>query len=165
MSALSINWRLSPYEELSLQTLEGWLMLRQQVFVVEQQCPYPDIDGRDAQALHLLAWLDGQLVAGARLFAPDDDTPFSRIGRVVVASEQRREGLGRTLMKQALAQCWQRWPHAPVRISAQAHLQRFYGALGFAPVSDIYDEDGIPHLDMECTAPVSPPAASDRCGQ
>ena len=155
-----INWCLLPYEQLNLQQLERWLQLRQQIFVVEQQCPYNDIDGRDAQALHLLGFVGEQLMAGARLFAPTESEPFSRIGRVVVAPEYRAGGRGRELMRQALAHCCRLWPQWPVRISAQAHLQSFYAALGFVPISDLYDEDGIPHLAMECATPLSPSVAS-----
>lgn len=137
----TIQWQVRLYSAFSLHELEAWLALRQQVFVVEQNCPYPDIDGRDAQALHLCGYDEDRLVAGARLFAPEGISG-SRIGRVVVAPDARGIGLGRILMQQAMLECEARWPGQAILVSAQAHLQSFYASLGFDAISGIYDETG-----------------------
>lgn len=166
MSNTTLEWTLLPFDRLDGRTLEAWLRLRQQVFVVEQRCPYADIDGRDPDALHLLGFSAGRLLAGARLFAPQVEAgPHCRIGRVVVAPEWRGGQLGRGLMRQALEQCARLWPAQPVRISAQAHLQPFYASLGFVTLSAPYDEDGIPHVDMESRPALTRSAASDPGGQ
>lgn len=149
MGGTPLTWKLLTFSRFDAPLLERWLKLRQAVFVVEQNCPYPDIDGQDANALHLIA-LDGQeVIAGARLFSPDGQQNFSRIGRVVVTPGYRGAGLGRKLMRNAMDACLERWPETPIRIGAQAHLEALYGSLGFETISDVYDEDGIPHLDME----------------
>ncbi|MGV0910390.1 GNAT family N-acetyltransferase [Martelella sp. FOR1707] len=122
--------------------------LRIDVFVVEQNCPYPEIDGKDPEALHLRLLEDGRLAAYARIFAADATTSKARIGRVVVAPDYRGQRLGERVMREAIAACEKRAPGAAIAISAQAHLQRFYGALGFSVTSAEYLEDGIPHVDM-----------------
>jgi ElaA protein len=147
---VELEWHCKHFEALTLTQLERWFALRQQVFVIEQNCPYADIDGRDSQALHLLALAGDRVLAGARIFAPDAGGQ-SRIGRVVVDPVLRGQGMGYTLMREALDRCRQAWPEVPVIIGAQAHLQPFYGELGFIPVGELYDEDGIPHINMRLT--------------
>ncbi|SEF97936.1 GNAT family N-acetyltransferase [Marinobacterium lutimaris] len=149
MTSNQTVWKLLTFSRFDAPILESWLQLRQTVFVVEQRCAYPDIDGRDADALHLLGFVGDRLAAGARLFAPREEQLHAQIGRVVVAVEQRGSGLGKTLMQEALDACLERWPESPIKISAQAHLEHFYNSLGFRTISDQYDEDGIPHIDME----------------
>ncbi|WP_432695337.1 GNAT family N-acetyltransferase [Marinobacterium sp. YM272] len=157
---LSLKWKLLTFSRFDPVLLERWFQLRQQVFVVEQCCAYADIDGQDGRALHLLGMVTdavtgNRIAAGARLFAPQHNAAFSRIGRVVVAAEYRGGGLGRDLMREAMSACLERWPEAPIRIGAQAHLEAFYRSLGFRVISDVYDEDGIAHIDMECRLPIS----------
>ncbi|GGC03229.1 GNAT family acetyltransferase [Marinobacterium zhoushanense] len=149
MPETTIDWKLLSYSAFDLRMLEDWLALRQRVFVVEQCCAYADIDGQDRDALHLLGMEAGELIAGARLFQPKQEIPYSRIGRVVVAPEYRAGGLGRELMRRAMAECVSLGSEYPIRVSAQAHLRQFYASLDFVEVSGIYDEDGIPHIDME----------------
>jgi ElaA protein len=128
---------------------------RQQVFVLEQQCLYPDIDGLDPRAHHLLGWAigDGEstLVAYLRCFAPQAkgaDQNDVVMGRVLTVQAVRRKGLGRQLMEEGIRRVEHHFPACRIRVSAQQHLQRFYGDFGFITVSDGYLEDGIPHVDM-----------------
>lgn len=127
--------------------LYALLKLRVDVFVVEQNCPYPELDGKDDRALHLMLKRGGEIIAAARIFPPHDDVP-AKIGRVVVSPAHRGERLGEALMREALKTCAERFQDTPVFLSAQSHLQRFYGSFGFKPVSDEYLEDGIAHVDM-----------------
>ena len=141
-------FRIVPFEALSGADVYDVLALRQRIFVVEQRCCYLDADGLDAAAEHLLARDgDGRLVAYLRILPPGVRLPEIAIGRVVVTAERRGEALGRRVMEAALAHVDARG-RAVVMLAAQAHLEGFYGSLGFVRVSDEYDEDGIPHVDM-----------------
>ena len=134
-------------EEFSALELYAMLKMRVDVFVVEQECPYPELDGNDAACLHLRL-LDGDdLLACARLWRPTPDV-LPRIGRVTVSPNHRGKRLGEALMRESITECEKAYPGEPIEISAQAHLQKFYGSLGFAAISDEYLEDGIPHVDM-----------------
>ncbi|WP_075181303.1 GNAT family N-acetyltransferase [Pantoea sp. 1.19] len=150
-----LQWHDLHQRELSKEDLYALLALRNAVFIVEQACPYQDLDGADlaGENRHLLGRRNGELVACARLLAPDSDGAAVKIGRVVIAPRARGLGLGRQLMQQALAGCERHWPGRPVALAAQAHLQPFYAGLGFAAQSEIYLEDNIPHLDMLRIAP------------
>lgn len=151
---LVIRWDCRPFEELGVSGLYALMNLRQKVFVVEQNCPYQDADGFDDQAHHQMAWRQmpsqsGEvLVACARIFPPGVRYKEASIGRVVTAKEVRGTGLGRELMTRTLTKCKALYPKAGLRISAQAHLQKFYGSLGFVTVGEPYDEDGIAHVSM-----------------
>ncbi|WP_290653327.1 GNAT family N-acetyltransferase [Idiomarina sp.] len=145
-----MNWFLRTFDELSLRQLYQLLKLRQDVFVVEQNCPYLDADGEDEQAEHLFARSDdGQMIAYARLYQANDSQSYSRIGRVLTAQSVRRTGLGRELMQRAIDYLEQRGSNAPIRVGAQVYLLQFYKDFGFKPIGDEYLEDGIPHIDME----------------
>ncbi|MGK7294926.1 MAG: GNAT family N-acetyltransferase [Candidatus Wenzhouxiangella sp. M2_3B_020] len=149
MSDASLQWRLKAFDELSRRELYAVLGARVAVFVVEQDCPYQEIDGRDGDALHLAAWTpDGSLAAYARILPPGTRFDQPSIGRVLTAAGHRRTGLGQTLMRRAIAEARSRFPGDDIRISAQCYLERFYTGLGFRIDSDPYDEDGIPHVDM-----------------
>ncbi len=126
------------------------LRLRNDVFVVEQRCAYPDIDGEDCRAVHLLVWLEagGPLCGCLRLFEPGPDGRQARIGRVATARAARRVGLGRWMMLQALARIDRRFAGAVTGIDAQVEVEGFYRNLGFRRVSDGFDEDGIAHCTM-----------------
>lgn len=140
------HWRR--FDELSPRELHDALRLRSRVFVVEQNCVYLDVDGRDPEALHLYAWLDAmpELAGYLRCFTPPGHA--ARIGRVITAPEVRGTGLGRRLMAEALRGLAERCGPIAVELSAQAHLERFYGSFGFARCSENYLEDGIPHCEM-----------------
>jgi ElaA protein len=151
-AAASPDWQWSRFSELRPEDLYAVVRLRETVFVVEQQCPYIDADGRDPQAWHLLGWSDGQegrsLVAYARIFEPGVRYDEGSIGRVVTAPEVRGTGLGKILMAEALRRLESLAPKQSVKIAAQRRLERFYLELGFKTVSAPYEEDGIIHVDM-----------------
>jgi ElaA protein len=123
------------------------LRFRQAIFVVEQASPYPDLDGQDLGAQHLLMWQDGALVGYLRLI-PDPSAARVAIGRVAVAAPLRGRGLARLLMDAALARCRQDYPDCAVMLSAQTYLAPFYETLGFRATSAPYDDYGVPHVDM-----------------
>ena len=145
-----IDWQDLHHSDLSVSQLYALLQLRCAVFVVEQNCPYQDIDGDDLEGenRHILGWHNGTLVAYARILKGDDELQPVVIGRVIVSEALRGEKIGQQLMSKALESCTRRWPEKPIYLGAQAHLQNFYGQFGFIPVTDIYEEDGIPHIGM-----------------
>ena len=146
---------LSGLDELSPRDLYDMLKLRVDVFVVEQKCPYPELDGKDLDALHLRLLSGKQLVGSARIRKPAKTDPAARIGRVVVAPEHRGKKLGDRLMVEAIAQCERLYPESPIKLSAQSQLLRFYESFGFVPVSKEYLEDEIPHVDMQRPAAIT----------
>lgn len=137
-----------PFDRLSGREVHDVLQLRQRVFVVEQRCPYLDADGADLQCWHGLGRVDGAVVATARIVPPGLKFMEPAIGRVVTAPEVRRTGAGRALMLSAIAQVKRLYPGQDIRLGAQRYLEQFYGSLGFEPVGEPYDEDGIPHIEM-----------------
>lgn len=148
---MEITWLDLHHRDLTVQQLYALLALRCEVFVVEQMCPYLDVDGQDlmAENRHLLGMRGDELVAYARILSPLDEISPVKIGRVIVSDQARRINLGNRLMEQVLASCKKQWPDSPLFLSAQAHLQKFYGRHGFLPVSEEYLEDDIPHIDMQ----------------
>lgn len=154
---MTIDWQWARFDALDGAAVHAMLAARQQVFVLEQRCLYPDIDGRDPQARHLLGW-QGQgsareLVAYLRCFMPGTTElqTFNEeavIGRVLTTANVRGQGVGRQLMAEGIHRIEREFPGARIRLSAQAHLQAFYAGFGFAVISDVYLEDGIPHIDM-----------------
>lgn len=145
----SLRWHQSSFRDLTLDQLYAVLAARVAVFVVEQGCPYPELDGLDASALHLWAAdPDGVIAAYARLTAPGTRFAEASVGRVLTSLPFRRTGLGRELMLRAVELAASRFPGQPLRISAQQYLDRFYASLGFEWVRGPYPEDGIPHIEM-----------------
>lgn len=142
------------FDELEAGELYALLRLRGDVFVVEQTCPYADIDGKDGSALHLMVRVGNasELAGCLRVFAPGILGPSARIGRVATAAALRGTGLGRWMMGEALAEIERRFGKAAVEISAQVQAEGFYAALGFERVSADYPEDGIAHCDMRWPA-------------
>jgi ElaA protein len=145
-----LQWRACRFDQLSLRELQNIYMARQQVFSVEQNCAYLDADGHDEQAWHVAAWSPAHQVplAYARLLAPGVKYVEPSIGRVVTTSAARGVGLGRELVKRAIALSRELYPGLGIRISAQSRLERFYEEMGFAVAGDRYMEDGIPHTEM-----------------
>ncbi len=143
-----IDWRLYEFRELPIALLYQIMAARQEVFIVEQNCPYLDADGYDSQALHLCGLHQGKMVAYSRLFGPNIKYSDASVGRVLTMKEVRRQGVGKQLMMESIAYCRQLFPRSPIRISAQSYLERFYNELGFHTVGSEYLEDGIPHQEM-----------------
>lgn len=149
-------WRLYRFGQLELGELYAMLAARVAVFVVEQDCPYQDLDGLDEQGLHLVAWgADNDVAAYARILPPGTRFEQPSIGRVLTGLRVRRTGIGRELMQRAVATVREHYPGMPIRLSAQCYLERFYADLGFSVVSAPYEEDGIPHVEMELPASVA----------
>ncbi len=140
-----------PFAELTAGELHDILALRCAVFVVEQSCPFQEIDGRDPEALHLTLREAALLAGYARLFAPDA-AGRARIGRVVTSPARRGAGLGRQVMAAAIGEIGRRFGAVPIELAAQSHLRAFYEGFGFAAIAPEYLEDGIPHLDMRRSA-------------
>lgn len=122
--------------------------------MLEQACPYPEIDGKDPNCLHLLGTDNGELVAYLRILPAGLSYDKVSIGRVVIKPSHRGKGLGRPMMEQAIHYITTEWKESQIKIGAQAHLAKFYGSLGFEAVSEVYLEDDIPHLDMLYSKPV-----------
>ena len=153
---MKLSWTWARFDDLGVHALHDALALRCKVFILEQG-PYQDPDGADKLSWHLLGYDDpGALQACLRVVYPGVNYPEPSIGRVVTAKEARGNGTGRALVAEGLLRCQQAWPGRAVRISAQAHLQRFYGSLGFVAVSDEYLEDDIPHIEMLYSPPGVP---------
>lgn len=166
----ALEWRWKPFSALTAVEVYDMLEARNAVFVVEQQCVYNDVDGLDQGAWHLFAYSHGTaaqagtktrvgtelaspsvppMLAGyLRVLLPDASDTDVRIGRVLTTSDFRRIGLGSVLLEQALKHILTQWPGAAIKLHAQAHLQMFYGAFGFEAISEVHDEDGIPHVWM-----------------
>lgn len=154
---LAADWRLCRFRELDVVELQHIYTARQQVFVVEQACAYLDADGVDEQAWHLAAWAPSQRLplAYARLVEPGVKYAEPSIGRVITTEAARGTGLGRELVRRAVAHCDRLWPGLGIRISAQSQLEAFYGGFGFRPVGERYLEDHIPHTEMLRAAPAA----------
>jgi ElaA protein len=145
---MSLRWRWQRFEELGADGVYDMLALRARVFILEQG-PYLDPDGADRSAWHLLGRDEaGALLAYLRVLDPGVKFEEPSIGRVVVDASLRGQGIGHELVREGVQRCSALWPQQTIRISAQAHLQRFYQHHGFETVSDEYLDDGIPHVDM-----------------
>lgn len=136
------------FDELSTNELYEILQLRSEVFVVEQDCVYQDVDGKDDRALHILGMEDGKLVAYARCFQPGDYFDEASFGRVLVRENYRKLGYGHEITKASINAIKTKYKADKIKISAQTYLVIFYESHGFKPVGDRYLEDGIPHIAM-----------------
>lgn len=145
---MNIEWKIRRFEALSAKELYNLLRLRSEVFVVEQNCVYEDIDGKDEKALHVIGENEGEIVAYARLFKPNDYFEESSIGRVVVKADYRDKKLGHILMREAVQVIKTHFDETKITISAQLYLKKFYESHGFMQTSEMYLEDGIPHIEM-----------------
>lgn len=150
MHTMELSYHAIPYAQLTTDQLYQLLRLRAEVFVVEQDCVYQDLDDKDQQAVHLLGMTeDGRLAAYTRIVPKGTSYPeFASIGRVITASFARGKGLGRPLMRESLRVLFEHYGEQTVKIGAQAHLGDYYTSLGFKGIGDVYDEDGIPHRSM-----------------
>ncbi|AOW78172.1 GCN5 family acetyltransferase [Colwellia sp. PAMC 20917] len=148
---MKIAWQVKHFKALNIDELYEILKLRIDVFVVEQTCFYADIDDidRHKDTIHLFCYLEGKIAGYLRILAKGQSyQDYIAIGRVIVASHARGTGLGHQLMAEALTVCQQYFPDQQIKISAQEHLESFYGNHGFERVSAMYLEDDIPHIAM-----------------
>jgi ElaA protein len=143
-----LTWRFATFEKLTRREIHDLYQARIAVFVIEQECPFQDVDGADPACYHLLGRNDGTLVAYCRIVPPGVKFPEPSIGRVLTVAAARRSGAGRELMREAVGRTLALWPARAIRIGAQARLERFYEDFGFVKASEPYDEDGILHIEM-----------------
>ncbi len=144
----NITWKVKRFDDLSINELHDILKVRIDVFVVEQNCPYPEIDGYDSKAIHLWAEKEDEIIAYCRIFEPGIKYPESSIGRVLTHQNYRKLNLGKSLMRFAINTIEARFHQNSIRISAQDYLLNFYQNLGFVPTGKSYLEDDIPHSEM-----------------
>lgn len=145
---MTLTWNYKKFDELDPKELYSILTLRNRVFVVEQNCVYLDTDGMDEGSFHLCGW-DGDLLAAyARIIPPGVVYPQASIGRVVSNPDCRKMGAGKLLMQKAIEEIYSHFDVREIKIGAQLYLESFYSSLGFKRISDVYLEDGIPHIKM-----------------
>ena len=145
---MTYQWQTCDFAGLSNGQLYAALRLRQQVFVLEQDCLYLDLDNLDQDAIHMLCWQNGLLLAYQRCLAPGANFQESALGRIIVSESARGKDLGREIVRRGIRHNLERWPGHNIRINAQAYLQVFYTALGFIAEGDVHVEDDIPHIEM-----------------
>lgn len=143
-----ISWEWKHFGALSGAEVYEIIARRQDVFILEQTCLYPDLDDLDQDAWHLLGRKEGKLVAYLRCLAPGAKYSEMSLGRVLTTMDARGGGSGRQLLEQGIAHAERQFPGQRIRIGAQQHLERFYASFGFETISEPYDEDGIMHIDM-----------------
>ena len=146
---MPIKWVTKKFDVLSVIELYQILRLRSEIFVVEQNCVYQDLDNKDQKALHLFGEYDGKIIAYSRLFKAGDYFDCSSIGRVVVAANYRDKKFGHELIKQGIAEIRNHFNEENITISAQLYLKKFYETHGFIQTSEMYLEDDIPHIEMK----------------
>ena len=143
-----MKFEFKPFDELTLNDLYDILQLRSEIFVVEQNCIYNDLDGLDKVAVHQFLRKEGEIIAYSRLLKPGTRFSEYSIGRVVVKQSERGTGLGIEMMEAAKRYILTEWEATKIKVSAQSYLKRFYENLGFEIVTEMYLEDGIPHYGM-----------------
>jgi ElaA protein len=143
-----MNWTVKKFDELTPLELYTILRLRSEVFVVEQNCVFLDMDNKDQSCYHLMGWQQDKLMAYTRLVPPGIAYTETSIGRVVTSPAGRGDGFGKLLMQKSIEQAEALFGKTPIRIGAQVYLTQFYNSFGFEQSSPIYDEDGIDHIQM-----------------
>lgn len=145
---MQLQWVLKKFDDLTPHQLYAVMQLRNEVFVVEQNCVFQDADDKDQDCYHLMGFQEAKLVSYTRLVPPGVIYPEISIGRVVTSPAVRRGGAGKLLMQKSIEFCYELFGAHPIKIGAQLYLQKFYESLGFRQISDTYLEDGIPHVYM-----------------
>ncbi|MBC7849509.1 MAG: GNAT family N-acetyltransferase [Chitinophagaceae bacterium] len=145
---MDIRWECKRFDELTPTELYALMQLRNEVFVVEQNCVFQDADGKDKYGYHYLGWANEQLVAYTRLLPAGVSYEYASIGRVVTSIQVRSSGIGKILMKNSIAELFQIWDKQAIKIGAQLYLKKFYESFGFRQTSEVYMEDGIEHIEM-----------------
>ncbi|MBS1614283.1 MAG: GNAT family N-acetyltransferase [Bacteroidetes bacterium] len=143
-----LTWQLKHFKELSGTELYNLMRVRQEVFIVEQNCPYLDADGKDIYCQHLIGYVDGEIAAYARIVPPHVSYNEPSIGRVITTVKYRTGGYGKLLMQKAITETINTYGAVDIRIGAQLYLKKFYESFGFLQQGDVYDEDGIDHIIM-----------------
>lgn len=147
---MNLDWQIKHYRDLTLNEFHDIVALRINVFVVEQDCPYQDLDGKDKKSYHLVCRNGkGAIVATARILPPGLSYDECAIGRVVIDASARGNGIGHQLMKECINFSNLEFDNAPIIVSAQKHLEQYYSAHDFIPTGKEYLEDGIPHIEMK----------------
>lgn len=146
---MRLKWKIKEFESLSVNELYDILRLRSEIFVVEQNCVYLDLDGKDKKGLHLMGEFEGKIIAYSRLFEPGISFDNASIGRVVVDANYRDKKWGHELMKEAIAGIKNHFGESKITIGAQLYLKKFYESHGFVQTSEMYLEDDIPHIEMK----------------
>ena len=141
-------WKCKPFDALSPHELYAIIRLRNEVFVVEQQCIFQDADNKDQQCFHLVGYIDSELAAYARLVPAGLSYEEVSIGRIITSPLFRNTGIGKALMQQAIDQCHKLFNKQAIKIGAQFRLKHFYESFGFTQIGEVYDEDGIDHIHM-----------------
>ena len=152
---MPVNWVCKSFNDLTSNELYAILQLRNEVFVVEQNCPYQDADNKDAAAFHFTGWSDDKIVAYTRLLPQGLTFKNASIGRVVTSPTARGTGIGRELMRRSIKELYTLFGVVPIEIGAQLYLKKFYESLGFIKTSEMYLEDGIEHIEMILQPPIS----------
>ena len=145
---MNLTHQIKLFGQLSVNELYDLLRMRSEVFVVEQNCVFLDQDNKDQQCYHLLLYADGKLAAYSRLVPAGVSYPEISIGRVITSPAARGTGLGRKIMELAIQSCHELFGPVPIRIGAQTYALAFYQSLGFVSEGEVYDEDGIEHIEM-----------------
>ena len=143
-----MTWKIQRYEELTKEDLYKIIQLRVNVFIVEQQTCYEDLDNHDQNSIHISYVRDGKIFAYTRLLPPGEKFEMASLGRVITSQEARGTGLGKEMIQLALDTIEKTWPGSEVFIQAQNYLKNFYSSFGFEAVSEPYIYDSLPHLDM-----------------
>ncbi|MDG2147867.1 MAG: GNAT family N-acetyltransferase [Flavobacteriaceae bacterium] len=147
-----LYWQIKSYNKLSQEELYDILRIRAKIFVVEQNCPYNDLDKKDNIAKHVIGKEGNKIIAYARIFKEGDFyEKNTSIGRILVCGEKRKKKIGHTLVEKSINFCKKNYPGKEIKISSQSHLKRFYQKLGFVYKGEAYLEDGIPHCSMYLT--------------
>jgi ElaA protein len=143
-----LKWICKKFDELTPHELYAILQLRNEVFIVEQNCVFQDADNKDQYCYHLMGWQQNDLIAYSRIVPPEISYSESSIGRIVTSPKARRTGAGKELVEQSIYQLHKLFGDIPIKIGAQMYLKKFYVSFGFRQTSDIYLEDNIPHIEM-----------------
>jgi ElaA protein len=142
------KWYIKHFKELTPFELYALLRLRTEVFVVEQNCVFQDMDNKDQECYHVMGWNDEELVACSRIVPPGVIYEYPSIGRIVSSSSVRGKGAGKLLVEKSIEELEKLYGKTIIKIGAQYYLKKFYESFGFIQSSDIYDEDGIDHIKM-----------------
>ncbi|MGX4598111.1 GNAT family N-acetyltransferase [Faecalimicrobium sp. JNUCC 81] len=143
-----MNWIIKTFKELTTDELYKILQLRNEVFIVEQECPYQDIDGKDNESYHIFLKKDNEVIAYSRILKKGISYEQASIGRVIVKKDYRGGSIAKDMLLKSISFIENSLHEKEIKIQAQAYLDKFYSSLGFEKISDVYLEDNIPHMDM-----------------